>query len=69
MTSREKEVTKVLESLGGEAHPTRIGKAIGVSGDYAEQLCRDLVWSGHLIKKGLKYKIFSRAVLKPSQTR
>ena len=68
MTSREKEIVKVLESFGGEAHPTKIGKAMGISGDYAEQLCRDLVWAGRLIKKGLRYRIFAQAAIKPSQT-
>ena len=66
MTSREKEIIKAIKSLGGEAHPTKIGKALGISGDYAEQLCRDLVWAGRLIKKGLRYRIF--AAIKPSQT-
>ena len=69
MTSREKEVIEVLKSFGGEAHPTKIGKAMGISGDYAEQLCRDLVWASYLIKKGLRYKIFTGAPVKPSQTR
>lgn len=69
MTTREKEVIKAIRSLGGEAHPTKIGKALGISGDYAEQLCRDLVWAGYLVKKGLRYKIFTQAVVKPSQTR
>ena len=69
MTSREKEVVKAVKSLGGEGHPTKIGKAMGISGDYAEQLCRDLVWAGYLIKKGLRYAIFEQAVIKPSQTR
>ena len=69
MTSREKEVMKAIESLGGEAHPTKIGKVLGISGDYAEQLCRDLVWAGYLVRKGLKYATFTKAVVKPSQTR
>ncbi len=69
MTSREKEVVKALESFGGEAHPTKIGKAMGISGDYAEQLCRDLVWAGYLTKNGLRYKIFAEAAVKAGQTR
>ncbi len=69
MTSREKEVMKAITSLGGEAHPTKIGKVLGISGDYAEQLCRDLVWSGYIIKKGLRYAIFTQPVVKASQTR
>ncbi len=69
MTSREKEVMKAITSLGGEAHPTKIGKVLGISGDYAEQLCRDLVWSGYIIKKGLRYAIYTQPVVKASQTR
>ena len=69
MTSREKEVMKAIESLGGEAHPTKIGKVLGISGDYAEQLCRDLVWSGYIIKNGLRYAIYNQTVVKASQTR
>ena len=69
MTAREKEIITAVASLGGEAHPTRIGKALGISGDYAEQLCRDLVWAGYLIKKGLRYGILKEPVVKPSQTR
>lgn len=69
MTSREKEVMRAITSLGGEAHPTKIGKVLGISGDYAEQLCRDLVWSGYVIKKGLRYAIFTQPVVKASQTR
>ena len=70
MTSREKEVISVIKSLGGiAAHPTKIGKAMGITGDYAEQICRDLVWAGYLVKNGLKYAIFAEAPVKPSQTR
>ena len=69
MTSREKEVMKAITSLGGEAHPTKIGKVLGISGDYAEQLCRDLVWSGYIIKNGLRYAIFTQPVVKASQIR
>jgi len=69
MTSREKEVIKAIQSLGGEAHPNKIGGRLGISGDYAEQICRDLVWAGSIIKKGLKYAIFKEAPLKASQTR
>ena len=69
MTSREKEVIKAIKSVGGTAHPTKIGKALGISGDYAEQICRDLVWAGYLLKKGLKYGIFSNIPIKPGQTR
>ena len=69
MTTREKEVIKAITSLGGIAHPTKIGGELGISGDYAEQICRDLVWAGYLIKKGLKYAIFKGAPVKASQTR
>jgi len=69
MTSREKEIVSVIKNLGGIAHPTKIGMVMGITGDYAEQICRDLVWAGYLIKKGLKYAIFKEAVIKPSQTR
>ena len=69
MTSREKEVIKAIESLGGQAHPTKIGGNLGISGDYAEQICRDLVWAGYLIKKGLRYAIFTQPAVKASQTR
>lgn len=69
MTSREKEVIKAIKSLGGTAHPTKIGKQLGISGDYAEQICRDLVWAGYIIKKGLKYAMFTQPVVKASQTR
>ncbi|GAG34093.1 unnamed protein product, partial [marine sediment metagenome] len=37
MTSREKQVCAVIEALGGVAHPTEIGRRMGVSGDYAEK--------------------------------
>ena len=57
MTTREKEIVEAIEGLGGMAHPTAIGKELGISGDYAEQLCRDLVWMGYLAKEGLKFKL------------
>ncbi len=69
MTSREKEVIRAIKSLGGEAHPTKIGKALGITGDYAEQICRDLVWSGYLVKNSLRYAVFTQPVVKASQTR
>ncbi len=69
MTSREKEVVTVIKEYGGPTHPTKIGKAMGVSGDYAEQICRDLVWHGYLVKKGLKYDIFGEAIIEPKPTR
>ena len=69
MTSREKEIMTVIKEYGGPTHPTKIGKAMGISGDYAEQICRDLVWQGYLIKKGLKYGIFKDAIIEPKPTR
>ncbi len=69
MTSREKEVIRAIKSAGGEAHPTKIGKALGITGDYAEQICRDLVWSGYLVKNGLRYAVYTQPAVKASQTR
>ena len=69
MTSREKEIVTVIKAYGGPTHPTKIGKAMGVSGDYAEQIWRDLVWQGYLVKKGLKYDIFKEAIIGPKPTR
>jgi len=57
MTAREKEIFEVVEKLGGIAHPTKIGKEMGISADYAEQLCRDMVWQSKFIKHGLKFAI------------
>lgn len=57
MTAREKEIFEVVKTLGGIAHPTKIGREMGISPDYAEQLCRDMVWQGRFIKQGLKFKI------------
>lgn len=59
MTTREKQVTAAIAALGGIAHPTAIGKELGISGDYAEQICRDLVWRGVLEKVGLKFKLLA----------
>ena len=57
MTPREKEACQVIRKLGGKAHPTAIGKLMGVSGDYAEQIRRDLVWHKALVKEGLKFSL------------
>ncbi len=57
MTAREKEVFEAVKKLGGIAHPTKIGKEMGISADYAEQLCRDMVWKCEFVKQGLKFKI------------
>ncbi|ODS34289.1 MAG: hypothetical protein SCARUB_00548 [Candidatus Scalindua rubra] len=69
MTSREKEVVTVIKDNSAPTHPTKIAKMMGVSGDYAEQICRDLVWQGYLVKKGLKYDIFKKPVIEPKPTR
>ena len=60
MTSREKEVCQAVRDLGGKAHPTAIGKRMGVSGGYAEQLCRDLVWHHALVKEGIAFRLARR---------
>ena len=57
MTAREKEIFEAVKGIGGVAHPTKIGKEMGISGDYAEQLCRDMVWQGKFVKQGLKFKV------------
>lgn len=57
LTSREKEILESVKKLGGIAHPTAIGKVMGISGDYAEQLCRDMVWQGRFVKVGLKFQV------------
>ena len=57
MTAREKEIFGAVKKLGGIAHPTKIGKEMGISADYAEQLCRDMVWQSKFIKQGLKFAI------------
>ena len=56
MTGREKEIFKIVKDLG-TAHPRNIGARMGISGDYAEQLCRDMVWLRHFVKKGLSYSL------------
>ena len=57
MTSREKQILDALKRLGGNARPASIAEAMGISADYAEQLCRDMVWMGHLVKRGLCYEL------------
>ena len=56
MTAREKEIFNVVKELG-VAHPTAIGVRMGISPDYAEQLCRDMVWKKLFLKKGLKFTL------------
>lgn len=57
MTFREREIYEALKKLKGEAHPKFIAGELGVSRDYAEILCREMVFRKHFIKKGLKYAI------------
>ncbi|MBU2577515.1 hypothetical protein KKA69_01645 [Patescibacteria group bacterium] len=57
MTTRERQILEAIKELGGKAHPTTVGRKVGISSDYAEQLCRDLVYLGYLEKIGLHYKI------------
>lgn len=57
MTTRERQVLETIKELGGKAHPTTVGKKIGISSDYAEQLCRDMVYLGYLERKGLFFVI------------
>lgn len=64
LTTREKEILQIVTDLGGVARPTRIGEAMGISGDYAEQLCRDMVWYGYFIKKGIRYAVAPPGQLK-----
>ena len=64
MTGREKEILAIVEKLGGVAHPTRIAKDMGITPDYAEQLCRDMTWYGYFVKKGLKYAVAPPGQLK-----
>ncbi len=56
MTGREKEIFNVVKEIG-TAHPREIGARMGISADYAEQLCRDMVWLKHFVKKGLKFAL------------
>ncbi|MFQ5933857.1 MAG: hypothetical protein ACE5KI_04380 [Dehalococcoidia bacterium] len=57
LSFREQEILDVLNKLGGEAHPTRIGQEMGISPDYAEQLADYMVWKKYLVRKGLKFQI------------
>ena len=52
MTAREQQVLKAIEKAGGRASSAIIGRQMGISSDYAEQLCRDLVWQGKILRKG-----------------
>ena len=57
ISQREKEVLEVIKDLGGVAHPTSIGKAMGVTGDYAEQMCDYLTWKKYVVRQGLKFRV------------
>ena len=57
MTFRERQIYEALEKLGGAAHPKYIAQEVGISRDYAEILCREMVVRTHFVKKGLKYAI------------
>ncbi len=57
MTAREQEVMKIIEESGGSASPTAIGREMGVSPDYAEQLCRHLVWLTKLYRRGRHFEV------------
>ena len=56
MTFREREIFSVVKELK-KAHPTAIGKRMGISADYAIQLCRDMIWAKYFVQKGLYYEI------------
>ena len=64
LTKREKEILQAVTDLGGVAHPTKIGVAMGISSDYAEQICRDMVWYGYFLKKGIRYAVAPTGQLK-----
>jgi len=59
MTKREKEIFNTVKELS-RARPKSISEKMGISPDYAEQLCRDMVWMGYFLKKGLGYKLAPR---------
>jgi len=52
VTTREQQVLKAISKAGGSASPATIGREMGISPDYAEQICRDLVWHTKLFRKG-----------------
>ena len=60
MTFKERQIYEAMKKLGGEAqpiHPAKIAEEMGISRDYAEILCREMVLRMHFAKKGLKYAI------------
>ena len=59
ISQREKEVLEIIKSMGGVAHPTHIGKAMGVTGDYAEQMCDYLTYKRYVVRQGLRFKLIA----------
>ena len=59
MTKREREVFHIVREAG-RIHPRDISERMGISPGYAEQLCRDMVWLRHFIKRGQFYEIVQR---------
>ena len=59
MTKREREIFQIVRELR-KAHPRDISEMMGISPGYAEQLCRDMVWLRHFIRKGQFYEIARR---------
>ena len=66
MTTRERELYAWIQELGGTAHPTVLGVKMGISGDYAEQLCRDMVYYGWFLRDGQKFKLNPRKKFEPN---
>lgn len=61
MTKREREIFQIVKELG-KAHSRDISERMGISPGYAEQLCRDMVWLRHFIKRGQFYEIAQREI-------
>lgn len=57
MTDREQQVLNTIRKAGGTASASTIGRETGISSDYAEQLCRDLVWQGRVIARGRRFVV------------
>ena len=57
ISQRERETLEVIRRLGGVAHPTKIGQAMGISADYAEQICDYLVWKKCLARRALRFQL------------
>lgn len=56
MTQRQKELYKVLKTLG-KARPRAIGEIVGFTSDHMEQLCQDMVRKKYFIKLGRYYAV------------